>query len=88
MAIEFEYDPEKSQRNLDKHGIDFETAQLLWTDTYRVELQARSDVEPRSLVIGKIQEKHWSAIITYRDQDIRIISVRRSRKDEVLLYEG
>jgi len=88
MAIQFEYDPEKSQLNLDKHGIDFETAQLLWTDTCRVELQARSDVEPRSLVIGKIQEKHWSAIITYRDQDIRIISVRRSRKDEVLLYES
>ncbi|MUL36966.1 BrnT family toxin [Gloeocapsopsis dulcis] len=85
--VQFEYDPKKSQGNLAKHGIDFETANLLWSDQYRVELQATSTVEPRFLVIGKIQEKHWSAIVTYRGTNIRIISVRRSRENEVLLYE-
>lgn len=87
MIEKFEYDPRKSQTNLAKHGIDFEAAKLLWNDLFRIELQARSTAELRFLVIGKIQDKHWSAIITYRGKNIRIISVRRSREDEVLLYE-
>ena len=84
----FEYDPNKSQKNNLKHGIDFEEAQQLWSDSYRVEVEARSTTEPRFLVIGKIQDKHWSAIVTYRGETIRIISVRRARKNEVELYEG
>lgn len=85
--MQFEYDPNKSQSNLAKHGIDFETAKLLWHDQYRLELQATSAVESRFLVIGKIKGKYWSAIITYRGTNIRIISVRRSRDNEVSLYE-
>jgi uncharacterized DUF497 family protein len=84
----FEYDSQKSQSNQIKHGIDFESAQELWEDPYRVELQARSNIESRFLVIGKIKNKHWSAIITYRNRSIRIISVRRARDSEVLLYES
>ena len=86
--MRFEYDPVKSQRNLSKHRIDFEEAQLLWQDIYRIELQANSTVEPRSIIIGKIAGKHWSAIVTYRDETIRIISVRRARQSEVSLYES
>ncbi|MCY7277486.1 MAG: BrnT family toxin [Phormidesmis sp. CAN_BIN44] len=86
--MKFEYDPLKSQGNLSKHGIDFEVAQLLWQDVYRVELQANSTIEPRSIIIGKIEDKHWSAIVTYRGEAIRIISVRRSRENEVSLYES
>lgn len=85
--MKFEYDPNKSRSNLAKHGIDFETAKLLWRDQHRVELEATSAVEPRSLVIGTIEGKIWSAIVTYRGTSIRIISVRRSRDNEVLLYE-
>lgn len=85
--MQFEYDPNKSQSNLAKHGIDFETAKLLWLDQYRIELQAISAAEPRFLVIGKIKGKCWSAIITYRGTNVRIISVRRSRDNEVSLYE-
>jgi uncharacterized DUF497 family protein len=79
--------PTKVKVNLTKHGIDFEAAKLLWQDQYRVELQATSAVEPRFLVIGKIKGKYWSAIITYRGTNVRIISVRRSRDNEVSLYE-
>ena len=86
--MRFEYDPVKSQSNLSKHRIDFEEAQLLWQDIYRIELQANSTVEPRSIIIGKIAGKHWSAIVTYRDKTIRIISVRRARQSEVSLYES
>ena len=40
------------------------------------------------MVIAKIEEKHWSAIITYRLSNIRIISVRRSRPKEIEIYES
>jgi uncharacterized DUF497 family protein len=84
----FEYDPAKSAENKRKHGIDFETAQRLWADAGLVEIPARTTDEPRWLLIGKIDEKHWSAIITRRSDNIRLISVRRSRDDEVEIYES
>jgi uncharacterized DUF497 family protein len=84
----FEYDPQKSQTNREKHGIDFDEAQTLWDDENRLEIPAETIDEPRYLVIGKIKNKHWSAVITYRDENIRIISVRRSRNEEVELYES
>jgi len=86
--MNFECDPNKSQRNLEKHGIDFEQAQLIWEDVHRLEIPARTVDEPRFLVIGKIADKCWSAVITYRDDNIRIISVRRSRVEEVEYYES
>ena len=85
---DFEYDDDKSQANLEKHGIDFLDAQALWRDPDLLELQARSDDEPRFLVIGLIGSKHWSAVVTYRNGTVRLISVRRSRKREVELYES
>jgi uncharacterized DUF497 family protein len=84
----FEYDDEKSQANLKKHGIDFRDAQALWKDPELLEIQARSEDEPRFLVIGLIGPKHWSAVVTYRNGIIRLISVRRSRAREVELYES
>jgi uncharacterized protein len=71
-----------------KHGIDFTAAQALWFDDDRVEIPARSTHEKRSLVVGCINEKHWSAMVTERSGRIRIISVRRSRTEEVKIYES
>ncbi|RAJ93332.1 BrnT family toxin [Aliidiomarina maris] len=84
----FEFDDEKSQANRHKHGIDFHDAQALWEDQDLLEVRAKSSDEPRYLVIGLIGMKHWSAVITYRGEKIRLISVRRSRKREVELYES
>jgi uncharacterized DUF497 family protein len=86
--MKFQYDQIKSASNLKKHGIDFERAQLLWDDPNLVELAARSVDEPRSFVIARLNGQYWSAIFTNRDDEIRLISVRRSRKVEVELYEG
>jgi len=83
----FEFDDRKSSSNLKKHGIDFVTAQALWNDPDLLEVQAISDNESRFLIIGRINSRHWSAVITYRENNIRLISVRRSRKSEVELYE-
>ena len=68
--------------------MDFVEAQTLWDDPDRIEVPARTIDEPRFVVIGKIADKHWSAIITYRVEKIRLISVRRSRKEEVEIYES
>ena len=84
----FEFDPRKSKSNLKKHGIDFDQAQMLWLDPDLLEIPAKTVDEPRFLVIGRIGDKHWSAVITYREENIRIISVRRSRDEEVELYES
>ena len=87
--LSFEYDENKSKQNLAKHGIDFDVAHSLWDDPGMLELPSKKAItETRFLVIGVINQKHWSAIITYRGKNIRIISVRRSRIDEVNFYES
>jgi len=86
--LKFEYDPNKSKSNLNKHGIDFIEAQKLWNDEDFMEIPAKIQEEQRFIVIGKLKEKHWTAVITYRGDIIRIISVRRARKEEVKYYES
>ena len=86
--MEFEFDAAKSESNRQKHGIDFVAAQALWDDPDLVEVPARTIDEPRLVVIGRIGQTHWSGIITHRQGRIRIISVRRSRPEEVAIYEG
>jgi len=86
--MDFEFDPDKSAGNKDKHGIDFAEAQALWDDPNLIEVPAKTTGEPRFLVIGRMQGKHWSGVITYREGRVRIISVRRSRVEEVGIYEG
>ena len=86
--MEIEFDSKKSDDNKKKHGIDFNEAQALWDDPDLIEIPVKTSDEPRFLVIGKIAEKHWSGVITYRGETIRIISVRRSRREEVEIYES
>lgn len=86
--MKFEYDSIKSEVNKQKHGIDFDEAQYLWHDENLLEAPLNFSDETRFICIGKINEKHWSAVITYRSDVIRIISVRRSRQVEVEYYEN
>jgi len=86
--MEFEFDKQKSQINKKKHGIDFIEAQALWNDPDRIEIPAQTIDEERLLMVGKISDTYWSTIITYRNEKIRIISVRRSRKEEIEIYES
>ena len=85
--MKFEWDEDKSRINKAKHGIDFETARGLWLDENRIEIHAPHPLEDRMIIIGKYQDKLWSAVYTMRDDAIRIISVRRARKREESLYE-
>jgi len=88
LYMEFEFDDNKSRINKAKHGIDFNEAQELWNDPDLIEIPVRTSDETRFLVIGRISGKCWSSIITYRGDKIRIISVRRARKEEVDIYES
>lgn len=84
----FEYEKEKSFSNKKKHGIDFEEAQELWNDPDCIVIPARTTDESRYLLIGGYNRKIWSAIFTIRNKKIRIISVRRSRKNEEEIYKS
>jgi uncharacterized DUF497 family protein len=86
--MEFEFDSKKSDSNKQKHGLDFYEARALWDDPDLIEIPVQTIDEPRYLVIGTIEGKHWSGVITYRGDKVRIISVRRSRKEEVEIYES
>ena len=84
----FEFDPDKSITNQVKHEIDFVQSQMIWNDTYYIEIPLTTTVEVRFLVIGMINGKYWSGIITKRGESTRIISIRRSRKEEIAIYES
>jgi len=86
--MEFEFDPQESRSNKKKHGIDFVEAQALWNDLDLVVIPARTSDELRFLVVGMIGETHWSGVITYREDRVRIISVRCSRDEEIKIYES
>jgi uncharacterized DUF497 family protein len=85
--MKFEFDPEKSEANGSKHGIDFVEGKALWDDPDRLQVHARTQGEPRLILIGRINSRYWSAIFTFRKGTIRIISIRRSWKKEVEQYE-
>ena len=84
--MKFEWDNEKNHTNLNKHGIDFNTAKELWDDPNRIEIHTEHPIENRNILIGKIGKKLWASIFTMRGYTIRIISVRRARKKETKLY--
>ncbi len=84
----FEFDEQKSKRNKEKHGIDFVEAQRIWEDPEVVMIPAKTISESRYLLIGKYDNSIWSAIFTLRNQKIRLISVRRSRKNEEEIYRS
>ena len=87
MQYSFEFDEAKSRANKKKHGIDFVEAQDLWLDGNLLRIAARSESEARFVFVGLLSGRHWSAIVTYRGETIRLISVRRSRPLEVEAYE-
>lgn len=84
--MDFEFDAAKSKANHEKHRIDFGDAQQLWDDEDRLEIPARTEDEPRYMLIAAREQKLWAAFFTYRKGRIRLISVRRTRKEEKELY--
>ena len=86
--MECQFDKRTSQINRKRHGIDFIEAHALWNDPDRIEIPAKIADEEIFLLIGKISDKCWSTIFTYWNEKIRIISARRSRKEDIEIYES
>ena len=86
--MEFEFDSHENEHNKKKHGIDFIEAFKLWDDPDRIEIPVHTDDEKRFVVIGKIADTYWSGIITYRGEEVRNISVRRSHREKIEVYES
>ena len=83
----FGFDPLKSCTNKEKHGIDFLEAQHLWLDPERIVVPATTMNEIRYLMIARLNGVFWSAVYTIRGDEIRIISVRKSRQNEKEIYQ-
>ncbi|MCC6587476.1 MAG: BrnT family toxin [Bryobacterales bacterium] len=93
MQMRFEWDDAKNATNKAKHGIDFETAQLVFEDPHCVSFVERvTDGEQRWHAIGSIEGIVLIVVVhTYREQAavevIRIISARQATRNERRLYE-
>jgi uncharacterized protein len=86
--VRFEFDPAKSALTKadPNRSISFEEAQAIWIDLNHIELPLPFISEPRTAVIGKIGPDLWTAIVTQRGENIRIISVRRAHPKEEKIY--
>ena len=85
----FEWDDEKNQINLRKHGIDFSDAAQIFFDENRIERfdKFHSDDEDRWQVIGKVNDVLF-VIYTERGEKIRLISARKANAYERRIYYG
>ena len=81
--MNFEYDENKSKINEEKHKISFDEAKLLWNDNNSIIIPANiTNNEIRYAIISTLNQKCYVAIFTIRNENYRIISVRRCRKKE------
>lgn len=88
--MQFEWDEEKEQKNIKKHGIDFETAARVFGDENRLEFydEVHSENEDRYITIGMIDEVAYIVMVVYteREEAIRLISARKATKQEGRMY--
>ena len=90
--MEFDWDPNKNDVNLRKHGISFDEAETVFEDERAVTIydEEHSEDEDRFKIIGISTKLRELAVChCYRNGDmvIRIISARRATKNESKLYE-
>ena len=81
--MKFEWDEEKNKINFQKHGIDFETAMLVFNDMQRIEIYdlEHSFDEDRYNTIGMVNDVIF-VVYTERKDNIRLISARIATKTE------
>ena len=85
----FEWDDEKNQIILSKHGVDFTDAAQIFFDDNRIERrdEEHSDDEDRWQVIGMVNEILF-VVYTERGENIRLISARKAKPKERRIYYG
>ena len=85
--MKFEWDANKNESNIRKHGIAFEDASKIF---FRKRLEKRSDRagEIRYITVGEVNNRIIVVIYTPRGENIRIISARKARKNEKRAYRS
>lgn len=88
----FEWDEDKNRRNITKHGVSFEEAQVIWADPNSLEFldPENSKDESRFIRVGtNIRRGILFVVFCERDDGdlIRIISARKATKNEREEYE-
>jgi len=87
IAMEFEWDHQKNKHNLKKHGLVFEDAEFIFSGKTITFEDDRFDYgEKRYITVGKLKTSIVVAVHTYREQKIRIISMRKANERERQIY--
>lgn len=86
--MEFEWDEDKAEKNLERHGVSFNEAAMAFFDENAVELfdALHSDHEIRFQIVGFSRVRLLFAAFTERGENIRIISARKANKKQVRIY--
>lgn len=90
MALIFEWDQEKNERNIQRHGISFDEAKTVFRDSHSVTIYdtAHSQDEERFIDIGLSEDRRLLVVVyTERETKIRIISCRKAEPVERREYE-
>ena len=84
-----EWDNDKNEENIKKHGLAFETAELVFSDEYRVELfdETHSADEERYITLGMVEDILF-VVYTLRGERYRLISARVATTRERQIYYG
>ena len=91
MPLIFEWDPPKNRSNIEKHGVSFEEASTVFQDTLSLTIDdpLHSIGEERLILIGMSQKNRILVVVhTERGDNIRIISARKTTKNEREYYES
>lgn len=88
--MEFDWDPQKAERNRQKHGVSFEEAETVFVDPLAVifDDEWHSHNEEREIIIGLSNHNRLLLVcFTERPNTIRIISARETTSKERQDYE-
>lgn len=90
MGLLFEWDERKAEQNLDKHGVSFEEASMVFGDTLSVTIDdpLHSTREQRCVTLGhSTKQRVFVVVHTSRSGRIRLISARVATRHERNTYE-
>ncbi len=83
----FEWDEAKRLSNIEKHGIDFLDADLVFAGPLLIGQARTVDGEKREMAVGALHDVFVTTVFVKRGDVIRIISMRRARREESKRYQ-
>lgn len=86
--MKFEWDDSKNKINIQRHGIDFQDASLIFESSMLIKTDTRKDYgEERLVGLGSLFEVVVVIVFTKRGDVVRVISIRRANKNERKIYQ-